>query len=101
MDPETGALWQVPYLAIDPKDIGRNYEAIIRINSQSGKGGVAFVLENEYGYQIPRPMQPELGKMVYDLADQQSRELTPEEILVLSALVLLNLYISRCFSARS
>lgn len=81
MDPEAGALWQVPYLAIDPKDIGRNYEAIIRINSQSGKGGVAFVLENEYGYQIPRPMHPELGKMVYDLADTQSRELTPDEIL--------------------
>lgn len=81
MDPEPGALWQVPYLAIDPKDIGRNYQAIIRINSQSGKGGVAFVLENEYGYQIPKPMHPELGKMVYDLADKQSRELTPGEIL--------------------
>ncbi|MCZ6674061.1 MAG: 2-isopropylmalate synthase, partial [Verrucomicrobia bacterium] len=81
MEPEGGGLWQVPYLSIDPKDIGRNYQAIIRINSQSGKGGVAFVLENEYGYQIPRPMHPELGKMVYDLADHLSRELTPDEIL--------------------
>jgi len=81
MDSEPCALWQVPYLMIDPKDLGRNYQAIIRINSQSGKGGVAFVLENEYGYQIPRLMHPELGRMVYDLADTLSRELTPEEIL--------------------
>lgn len=81
MDPDPGALWQVPYLSIDPKDIGRNYQAIIRINSQSGKGGVAFVLENEYGYQIPKQMRPELGKMVYELADDLSRELTPDEIL--------------------
>lgn len=81
MDPAEGALWQVPYLMIDPKDIGRDYEAIIRINSQSGKGGVAFVLENEFGYQIPKAMSPELGKMVYDLADNLSRELTPKEIL--------------------
>ena len=81
MDPDEGALWQVPYLMIDPKDIGRDYEAIIRINSQSGKGGVAFVLENEFGYQIPKAMGPELGKMVYDLADSLSRELTPREIL--------------------
>lgn len=81
MDPERGALWQVPYLSVDPKDIGRNYQAIIRINSQSGKGGVAFVLENEYGYQVPKSMHPELGKMVYEMADDLSRELTPEEIL--------------------
>jgi 2-isopropylmalate synthase len=81
MDPKKGALWQVPYLSIDPKDLGRNYQAIIRINSQSGKGGVAFVMENEYGYQIPKSMHPELGKMVSDLADSLSRELTPEEIL--------------------
>jgi 2-isopropylmalate synthase len=81
MDPDPGALWQVPYLSIDPKDIGRNYQAIIRINSQSGKGGVVFVLENEYGYQVPKLMHPELGKMVSDLADNQSRELTPDDIL--------------------
>ena len=82
MDPDPGALWQVPYLSIDPKDIGRNYQAIIRINSQSGKGGVAFVLENEYGYQVPKLMHPELGKLVSNLADKQSSELTPDEILV-------------------
>jgi 2-isopropylmalate synthase len=81
MAPEAGALWQVPYLLIDPKDIGRDYEAIIRINSQSGKGGVAFVLENEFGYQIPKSMSPELGHLVSNLADELSRELTPAEIL--------------------
>jgi len=80
MDPTPGAYWQVPYLPIDPKDIGRTYQAIIRINSQSGKGGVAYILENEYGYQIPKSMGADLGKRVYDLADQLSRELTPEEI---------------------
>jgi len=80
MDSAPGAYWQVPYLPIDPKDIGRTYQAIIRINSQSGKGGVAYILENEYGYQVPKTLAPELGKVVYDLADQLSRELTPEEI---------------------
>ncbi|MDA0347702.1 MAG: 2-isopropylmalate synthase [Verrucomicrobia bacterium] len=81
MDPADGALWQVPYLLIDPKDIGRDYEAIIRINSQSGKGGVSFVLENEFGYLIPKSMGPELGNLVSNLADKLSRELTPGEIL--------------------
>ncbi len=80
LDPKNDPVFQVPYLTIDPKDIGRTYEAIIRINSQSGKGGVAFVLENDYGYQIPKTFIPELGKMVYKLADKLSRELTTEEI---------------------
>ena len=80
MDAAEGALWQVPYLMIDPEDIGRNYHAIIRINSQSGKGGVAFVLEKEFGYVLPKGLAPELGKMVYELADSLSRELTPKEI---------------------
>ncbi len=80
MDSSEGASWHVPYLMIDPKDVGRTYHAIIRINSQSGKGGVAFVLENEFGYMIPKGLIPELGKMVYDLADRLARELTPEEI---------------------
>ena len=80
MEASEGALWQVPYLMIDPKDVGRNYHAIIRINSQSGKGGVAFVLEKEFGYMIPKGLAPELGKMVYELADRLSRELTPKEI---------------------
>lgn len=79
-DPAPGALWQVPYLPIDPKDIGRSYEAIIRINSQSGKGGVAYVLETEYGVQMPKAMRVEFGKIINDLADQYGTELTPQQI---------------------
>lgn len=73
-------LWDVPYLPIDPQDIGRSYEAIIRINSQSGKGGVAYVLENEYGLKIPRSLQPELGTAIQKVSDQLVRELSVEEI---------------------
>jgi len=73
-------LWDVPYLPIDPKDIGRSYKAIIRINSQSGKGGVAYILENEYGLKIPRAMQPELGVIVNKISDDLVRELTASEI---------------------
>jgi len=72
--------WGVPYLTIDPQDIGRSYEAIIRINSQSGKGGVAYVLDREHGLDLPKTMHPVVGKRIYDLADQQGRELTPDEI---------------------
>ena len=77
-DPETP--WGVPYLTIDPQDIGRSYEAIIRINSQSGKGGVAYVLDREHGFELPKSMHPIVGKYIYDLADQQGRELTADEI---------------------
>jgi 2-isopropylmalate synthase len=77
-DPGIG--WGVPYLTIDPQDIGRSYEAIIRINSQSGKGGVAYVLDREHGFDLPKSMHPIVGKYIYDLADQQGRELTPDEI---------------------
>jgi 2-isopropylmalate synthase len=73
-------LWDVPYLPIDPKDIGRTYKAIIRINSQSGKGGVAYILENEYGIKIPKAMQPELGTIINKVSDDLVRELTAEEI---------------------
>ena len=72
--------WGVPYLTIDPQDIGRSYEAIIRINSQSGKGGVAYVLDREHGYELPKTMHPQVGKRVYDLADHLGRELTTDEI---------------------
>ena len=72
--------WGVPYLTIDPQDIGRSYEAIIRINSQSGKGGVAWVLEREHGLELPKTMHPQVGKRIYDLADDLGRELTIEEI---------------------
>lgn len=79
-DPNPGALWEVPYLPIDPKDIGRTYEAIIRINAQSGKGGVAYVLENEYGIAMPKTMQIEFGKIINDIADARGEELNPREI---------------------
>ncbi|MFN8486753.1 MAG: 2-isopropylmalate synthase [Caldilineaceae bacterium] len=79
-DDTAGALWQVPYLPIDPKDVGRTYEAIIRINSQSGKGGVAYILENEFGIQMPKAMHVEFGKIINDIADAQGKELTAAEI---------------------
>ncbi|MCP5548356.1 MAG: 2-isopropylmalate synthase [Akkermansiaceae bacterium] len=72
--------WGVPYLTIDPQDIGRSYEAIIRINSQSGKGGVAYVLDREHGFDLPKTMHPQVGKRVYDMADGLGRELTADEI---------------------
>ena len=75
-----GAPWDVLYIPVDPADIGRSYKAIIRINSQSGKGGVAYVLENEFGYQLPKLMHKEIGRIVNDLADTKGTELTPAEI---------------------
>ena len=73
--------WSVPYLTIDPTDIGRTYEAIIRINSQSGKGGIAYILDREYGFDIPKAMQPIVGATIYQLADNKGKELTNQEIL--------------------
>ena len=73
--------WAVPYLTIDPTDIGRTYEAIIRINSQSGKGGIAYILDREYGFDIPKSMQPIVGAKIYQLADDKGKELTNQEIL--------------------
>ena len=70
----------IPYLTIDPMDIGRSYEAIIRINSQSGKGGIAYVLEREFGLSLPKTMHPTVGTKIYGIADQLGRELEPAEI---------------------
>lgn len=75
------AFWDVPYLLIDPKDIGRKYEGIIRINSQSGKGGASFILEHNFGYAIPKAMQPAVGDLIKEESDRAQRELHPEEIL--------------------
>ncbi|NOQ31714.1 MAG: 2-isopropylmalate synthase [Helicobacteraceae bacterium] len=72
--------WEVPYLPIDPNDVGRNYESIIRINSQSGKGGVAYILEDSYGYALPKKMHPEFGKIVQAITEKESRELETKEI---------------------
>jgi 2-isopropylmalate synthase len=79
-DTTPGALWEVPYLPIDPKDIGRSYEAIIRINSQSGKGGVAYIMESEFGLQLPKAMHVEFGKVIKTLADARGNELTSSQL---------------------
>lgn len=70
----------VPYLTVDPQDIGRSYEAIIRINSQSGKGGIAYILEREHGLHLPKTMHPTVGTKIYNIADEKGRELEPQEI---------------------
>lgn len=73
-------LWDVPYLPIDPQDIGRTYEAIIRINAQSGKGGVAYILENEFNLQMPKEMHAEFGKIIKSLADATGEELSSAQL---------------------
>lgn len=77
---QPGAPWDVLYIPIDPADIGRNYKAIIRINSQSGKGGVAYILENEFGYTLPKAMHREFGVIVNRIADVKGEELSAEEL---------------------
>ena len=72
--------WEVPYLPIDPSDIGRNYEAVIRINSQSGKGGVSYVMETDFGLHLPRRLQVEFSQVVQEIADRTGAELTPDVI---------------------
>jgi 2-isopropylmalate synthase len=73
--------WTVPYLPIDPKDVGRTYDAdVIRINSQSGKGGVSYVLKHAFGISIPDKMREELGYIVKDVSDKGHKELTPDEV---------------------
>lgn len=80
-DPDDSeARWEVPYLHIDPQDIGRTYDAIVRINSQSGKGGVAYVMSRDFGFELPKPMHPEIGNLINRIADEQGRELTTHEI---------------------
>ncbi len=76
-----GVGWKVPYLHIDPADVGRKYEDLIRINSQSGKGGVAWVLEQDHGLEIPKPMHPQLGAAVQKVSDKAGRELDSREVL--------------------
>ena len=78
---EANPLWEVPYLPIDPADVGRQYEPIIRINSQSGKGGVAFVLEHSFGFELPKAMAAEFSPAVQRITDATGEELSPEGIL--------------------
>ncbi|MEC5292005.1 2-isopropylmalate synthase [Aurantimonas sp. C2-6-R+9] len=73
-------LWEVPYLPVDPKDVGRSYEAIIRINSQSGKGGIAYVLQADYGLNLPRNLQVEFREDIQAITDEEGRELPVKRI---------------------
>lgn len=74
------APWHVPYLTIDPSDLGGNYEAVIRINSQSGKGGIAYILDRDFGIDLPKLMHPVVGSAIGAVADRLGRELSPKEI---------------------
>ena len=75
-----GDVWDMPYLPIDPKDVGRSYEAVIRVNSQSGKGGIAYLLEAEYGLQLPRRLQIEFSQVVQSVMDVQGREMSAADL---------------------
>ena len=75
-----GDLWKMPYLPIDPKDLGRSYDAVIRVNSQSGKGGIAYLLENEYGLELPRRLQIEFSQVVQAVMDDTGKELSAAEL---------------------
>ncbi len=75
-----GQVWEVPYLPIDPHDVGRTYEAIIRVNSQSGKGGVAYILKNDYHLDLPRRLQIEFMRVIQEITDESGTEITPPEI---------------------
>jgi 2-isopropylmalate synthase len=74
------SLWEVPYLPIDPADVGRTYEAVIRVNSQSGKGGIAYLLERDYGLALPRLLQIEFSQVVQAITDATGKELTSADI---------------------
>ena len=76
-------VWEVPYLPIDPADVGRQYEPIIRINSQSGKGGAAFIMQQNFGYDLPKAMHVEFGAVVQKESDRVGKELKPEQIFEL------------------
>ncbi len=77
---EENALWYVPYLPIDPKDVGRDYESIIQINSQSGKGGVAYILSSVFGYNVPKPMEQSIGKVIQAMSDKHDGVLSEQRI---------------------
>lgn len=80
MEKKNTGLWEVPYLPIDPADIGRKYEPVVRINSQSGKGGVAFVMESLYGFKLPKAMQGEFASVIQEISEKQGGEISPDEI---------------------
>jgi 2-isopropylmalate synthase len=80
-----GDIWDMPYLPIDPKDLGRSYEAVIRVNSQSGKGGIAYLLESEFGLELPRRLQIEFSQVVQRVMDATGKELTAQDLFALFA----------------
>jgi 2-isopropylmalate synthase len=80
LDQSNTGMWEVPYLPIDPKHVGRSYEAIIRINSQSGKGGVAYIMEADYGLKLPRNLQVEMRDEVQKITDSEGQEIPAERI---------------------
>jgi 2-isopropylmalate synthase len=78
-----GDVWDMPYLPIDPMDLGRSYEAVIRVNSQSGKGGIAYLLEHEFGLELPRRLQIEFSQVVQGVMDASGKELTAQDLYTL------------------
>jgi len=82
MKGRAGEKWEVPYLPLNPNEIGMKYQPIV-INSQSGKNGVAFILKENYGFKIPKQLEKEIGKIVQDSCDKSGKSITPEEIKVL------------------
>src|SRR5581483_1236600 len=83
-------VWEVPYLPIDPKDLGRTYEAVIRVNSQSGKGGVAYLLKEDHGLDLPRNLQIEFSRIVQEVTDRTGKEMTSADIWALFEKTYLN-----------
>ncbi len=77
---QDGDVWDMPYLPIDPKDLGRSYDAVIRVNSQSGKGGITYLLESEYGLELPRRLQIEFSQVVQGVMDGEGKELSASDI---------------------
>ena len=77
---QEGDVWDMPYLPIDPKDLGRSYDAVIRVNSQSGKGGIAYLLESEYGLELPRRLQIEFSQVVQAVMDDEGKELSAADL---------------------
>ncbi|RUM33933.1 MAG: 2-isopropylmalate synthase [Desulfobulbus sp.] len=80
VEKDGGKVWAVPYLPIDPEDVGRTYESIIRINSQSGKGGAAYIMDREFGYKLPKEMQPGFGRIIQQETDKAGDVLSPEDV---------------------
>lgn len=94
-------VWEVPYLPIDPADLGRTYEAVIRVNSQSGKGGVAFILERDHGLELPRRMQMEFSQVVQQISEQTGKEVDSAAIRGAFDSTFLNADTPLCFSQHS